>query len=84
MHTLADLERQIATRDQENQNLRNEVGELENRRHILSQSLEDVSQEIGDLEKKREEAKAIEKPLSVYSIYGRRPSARSAYEHERG
>jgi hypothetical protein len=37
---LADLEQQCAPRDQENQALRNEVGELENQRHSLSQTLD--------------------------------------------
>ncbi|WP_028316584.1 hypothetical protein [Desulfatibacillum aliphaticivorans] len=61
---LADLEQQCATKDYENQGLRNEVGELENQRHNLSRVLENLSKEIGDLEAKRAEAQVIETRLA--------------------
>ena len=60
---LSDLEQQCARKDQENQALRNEVGELENQRYILSQTLDKTKQEVGDLEAKRSEAQAIEARL---------------------
>ncbi len=43
---LADLEHQCATKDQENQSLRNEVGALENQKHLLAQTLEKIERDI--------------------------------------
>jgi chromosome segregation ATPase len=61
---LADLEQQCAIRNQENQALRNEVGELENQRHHLTQTLEALKRDIGDLEAKRAEKEALESRLA--------------------
>ena len=60
---LADLENQCASKDQ-NQGLRKEVGELENRRHELTNTLEKLEREIGTLESKRAEAEVVEKRLA--------------------
>jgi len=54
---LADLEQQCATKDQENQALRNEVGELENQRHMTTQTLEKLE---GEIAKQQDEIKKIE------------------------
>lgn len=61
---LADLEQQCAVKNQENQGLRNEVGELENQRHNIAQTLERMQREIGDLSAKKAEAQAIESRLA--------------------
>jgi len=65
---LADLEQQCASKDQENQSLRNEVGELENQRHNLSQTLEklgiDKKQYDNDVEKLEERKQKAENLIS--------------------
>jgi len=61
---LADIEQQCAIKNQENQSLRNEVGELENQRHNLAQTLERMQREIGDLVAKKAEAQALESRLA--------------------
>ena len=61
---LADLEHQCTTKDQENQKLRNEVGELENQNHLLIQTRESLRREIDDLVAKRAEKEALESLLA--------------------
>ena len=65
---LSDLEQQCAAKDQENQSLRNEVGELENQRHNLSQTLEklglDKKQYDNDVEKLEERKQKAENLIS--------------------
>jgi len=43
---LQRIEQECAAKDQENQALRNEVGELENQRHMVTQTLEKLESEI--------------------------------------
>jgi chromosome segregation ATPase len=63
---LADLEQQCATKDQENQSLRNEVGALENQKHLLAQTLEKIERdiekfdiEVQKLESRKHEAEIV-------------------------
>ena len=61
---LSDLEQQCAAKENENRALRNEVGELENQRHYLGQTLNQLKTSIGDFEKKEIEVEALERRLS--------------------
>ena len=54
---LQRIEQECAAKDQENQALRNEVGELENQRHMVTQTLEKLESEIA---KHQDEIKKIE------------------------
>jgi hypothetical protein len=54
---LQRIEQECAAKDQENQALRNEVGELENQRHMVTQTLEKLESEIT---KHQDEIKKIE------------------------
>lgn len=63
----ANLQRlleECAAKEQENQALRNAVGELENQRHILAQAHERLQREIGELEQKREDLQLIHEQLA--------------------
>jgi predicted nucleic acid-binding Zn-ribbon protein len=68
---LDQLIRDFADQDQKNQHLRNEVGQLENDRHILSQTCDnlktqkdELTRQITELELKRAEKGDLEKVLS--------------------
>jgi len=54
---LQRVEQECAAKDQENQALRNEVGELENQRHMVTQTLEKLE---SDITKHQEEIKKID------------------------
>jgi len=58
------LEQECLRKDQENQALRNEVGELENQRHMLGLSLEKLERDIEGLERKKTKMQSIENRLS--------------------
>ncbi|MBW1736006.1 MAG: AAA family ATPase [Deltaproteobacteria bacterium] len=58
------LEQECASKDQHNQILRNEVGELENQRYLLTQTLEKLEKEIEDLESKKAETENIKARLT--------------------
>ena len=63
----ANLQRLLekcATTEQEYQNFRNQVGELENQRYLLTQSLEQHRREIGELEMKRGDLQLIHEQLT--------------------
>ncbi|RJR23661.1 MAG: hypothetical protein C4582_05360 [Desulfobacteraceae bacterium] len=53
---LADLESQCARKDNDNQGLRQEVGELENRRHELDMTFQKREKDLSELESKLVEA----------------------------
>ena len=56
---LQRLEQECAVKDEGNQALRNEVGELENQRHVLSQALERLKKEIEDAKEQQKDAQTI-------------------------
>ena len=68
---LADLEQQCATKDQENQSLRNEVGTLENQKHLLAQTLEKIERDIEkfDIEVQKLESRKHEAEIVIGKLY---------------
>jgi hypothetical protein len=71
---LQRLEQECAAKDEGNQALRNEVGELENQRHVLTQTLERLNKEIkeignieqidGDISEKKEQLNKLTDELN--------------------
>ena len=57
---LSDLEKKCADRDQENQSLRNEVGELENQKHLVDQVVRQLREEEKLLQDRIDGAKEAE------------------------
>ena len=58
------LEQECVSKEQHNQSLRNEVGELENQRYLLTKTLEKLKEEIEDAESKKAEAETIKAHLA--------------------
>jgi predicted nucleic acid-binding Zn-ribbon protein len=61
---LTDLERRCSEQENRNQNLRKEVGELENQKHLISQTLERLKEEVGTIEANRDEAEKLKHEIA--------------------
>jgi predicted nucleic acid-binding Zn-ribbon protein len=79
---LAGLERKCASKDQENQTLRNEVGALENQKHLLAQTLEKIERDIEkfDIEVQKLESRKHDAEIIIGKLDRDLPEKKNEFE----